>query len=91
MWKDYSRITGGGEVRRAAKFANPSVGTTVRALTDREGKQRHTIGEVVIMLRGESFTPNNRDQYYQLLPAGHVQMGITERSVEQALFLQEVI
>jgi len=62
----------------------------LEALTVGEGKQAHTIAEMEKMLRGESFAPNDGDQYYELPPAGHAHKHITEQSVEQALFLQLV-
>jgi hypothetical protein len=41
----------GGEVLRAAKFANPRAGATKEALTNREGKQPNTMAEMEKMLR----------------------------------------
>jgi len=57
----------------------------MEALTDGEGKQTNTIAENEEMLRGESFTLNDADQYCELRPAGHAHERITEQSVERAL------
>ena len=54
----------------------------MEALTDREGKQANTIAGEEEMIRGESFPPNNGDQYYDLPPVGHSHKLITEQSVE---------
>jgi len=42
MWSEYFQNLRGAEVWRAARYANPRAGTTVEALTDREGKQVNT-------------------------------------------------
>jgi hypothetical protein len=81
---------GGGEVWRAVKFNNPPAGATVEALIDREGKQANTIAEKEEMLKGESFTLNDGDRYYELHPAGQAQERITWQSVKRALFFQSV-
>jgi len=72
----------GGEVWRAAKFANPRAGATVEALTDREGTQANTMAGKEKMLRGESFPVNDGDQYYELPPATQAKERITEQLVE---------
>jgi hydrogenase maturation factor HypF (carbamoyltransferase family) len=38
MWSEYLQDLRGAEVQRAARYANPRAGTTLEALTDREGK-----------------------------------------------------
>jgi len=62
MWGDYLQNLGGAEVWRAAPYANPQAGTTVEALTDRDGKQANTSLEKEEMLRHKSFPPNDGDQ-----------------------------
>jgi len=42
----------------------------VRALNDRDGKQANTIADEEEMLRAESFSLHDRDQYSELPPAG---------------------
>jgi len=42
------------------------------------------------MLRGESFPPNEYDQYFELPPAGQAHQSMTERAVERDLFSQSV-
>jgi hypothetical protein len=61
MWNEYLLNLKGGEVWRAAKFANPRAGASVEALTDREGKQANTIAEKEKILRGEFFPMNDGD------------------------------
>ena len=63
----------------------------MEVLTDREGMQANTIAEKETMLRGESFPPDNGDQYYELPPAGPAHKPITEQSVEGALSSQSVM
>jgi len=77
-------------VWRAARYPNPRAGTTLEALTDRDGKQANTSLEKEEMLRHESFPPNDGDQYYELPPAGSAHPRVTEQAVEQALFFQSV-
>jgi len=45
MWNENWKILRGAEVWSAAKFANPQVEMTVKAWTNRDGKQENTIGE----------------------------------------------
>jgi hypothetical protein len=52
----------GAEVWTAPRHANLPPGTTVEALTDREGKQANPSFEKEEMLRCESFPPNDGDQ-----------------------------
>jgi len=80
----------GAEVWRAARYANPRAGTTVEALTDRDGKQTNTSLEKEEMVRHKSFPPNDGDQYYELPPAGSAHTRVTEQAVELALFSQSV-
>jgi len=90
MWNDYLLNRKVVEGWRGAKFDNTRAGATVQALTDREGKQANTIAEKEKMLTGESFPPNEGDQYYELPPAGHAHECRTEQSVKRALFSQSV-
>jgi len=60
----------------------------VEALTDREGKQANTALEKEEILRRESFLANDDDQYYELPPAGCAHTGVSEQTVERALFSQ---
>jgi len=90
MWTEYLQNLRGAEVWRAAPYANPRVGTTVEAVTDREGKKANTSLEKEDMLRRESFPPNDDDQYYELSPTGSAQTRITAQAVEGALFSQSV-
>ena len=48
---------------RAAQYANPQVGMTMEALTDREGKQATIATQIEEMLGRESFPPKDDDQY----------------------------
>jgi hypothetical protein len=80
----------GGEVWRAAKFANPPVGATIVASTGREGKQANTMAEKEKMLRGESIPRNDGDQYYEQPTVGQGQELITEQLVERALYSHSV-
>jgi len=89
-WDDYLQNVTGGEVWRAAKFTNPQAGATVEELTDIEWKQANTIAEKEEMLRGESFPLNDGYQYCELPPAGQAHEGITEHSVERAVFSESV-
>jgi len=90
MWGDYLQNLRGAEVWRAARYANPRAGTTVEALTDRDGKQANTSLEKEEMLRHESFPPNDGDQDYELPPAGSAHTRVTEQAVERALLSQSV-
>jgi len=63
MWGEYLQNLRGAEVWRVARYPNPRAGTTVEALTDRDGKQANTSLEKEEMLRHESFPPNGGDQY----------------------------
>jgi hypothetical protein len=90
IWSEYLQNLRGAEGWRAAQYANPWVGMTVEALTDREAKQANTSQEKEEMLRRESFPPNDDDQYYKLPPAGSAHTCVTEQAVEQALFSQSV-
>jgi hypothetical protein len=80
----------GGEVWRAAKFANPQVGATIVASTESEGKQANTMAEKEKMLRGEAIPMNDGDQYYEQPTVGQDQERITKQLVERALFSQPV-
>ena len=71
----------GAEVWRAAPYAIRRAGTTVEALTDREGKQANTSLEKEEMLRRSSYPPNDHDQYYKLAPAGSSHMCVAEQAV----------
>jgi len=82
MWIDYLQNDRGDEVWRAARYANPRAGTTVGALTEREGKQANTILEEEEMLRRESFPRNDIKQYDKLPPAGSAHTHVTEQAVE---------
>jgi hypothetical protein len=62
MLEDYLKTLRGAEVWRAAMFANPGAGASLEALTDRDGKQAHTITEIEETLRQESFPQNEHDQ-----------------------------
>jgi len=90
MWSEYLQNLRGAEVWRAARYANPQAGTTVEALTDREGKQANTSLEKEELLRCKSFPPNDDVQYYQLPPAGSAHTRVTEQAVERSLFSQAV-
>jgi len=63
---------------------------TVEALTDRDGKQANTSLQKEEMLRHESFSLNDGDQYYELPPVGSAHTHVTEQAVERALFSQSV-
>jgi len=90
MWSEYLQNLRGAEVWRAARYANPRAGMTVKALTGREGKQANTSLEKEEMLRGESFPPNDDDQYYKLPPAGSAHTCVTEQAVERAICSESV-
>ena len=90
MWNEYLPNLRGGEVWRAAKFANTRAGATVDALTDRRRKQANTMAEKENMLRGEFFQTNDGDQYYELPPAVQDHKRLTEMLVERALFSQSI-
>jgi len=45
MWNDYAKNLRAAEIWRGAKFANAPAGMTVEALTNRDGKQAHTMAE----------------------------------------------
>jgi hypothetical protein len=80
----------GAEVCRATRYANPLAGTTVEALTNREGKQGNTSLEKMQMVSRESFPPNDADQFNRLPPADTANKRITEQAVERAWFSQSV-
>jgi hypothetical protein len=65
MWSEYLQTLRGAEFWRAARYANPRAGMTVKALTDREGKKANTATEKEDMLRREFFPPDDNDQYYE--------------------------
>jgi len=90
MWSEYLHNLREAEVWRAARYANPRAGTTVEALTDREGKQANTSLETEEMLRRKSCPPNDDDQYYELPPAGSAHTRVSEQAVERALIPQSV-
>jgi hypothetical protein len=73
----------GAEVWRVALYANPQIGMTVEALTDREGKQANTEYEKEEMRRNESCPSNDGNRYYEFPPAGSAHPCITEQAVEQ--------
>jgi hypothetical protein len=43
---------------REAKFGNPRAGTTIKALTDRDGNEASTTAKKEEMFRGKSFPSN---------------------------------
>jgi len=90
MWGEYLQNVTGAEVWRAARYANPRAGTTVEALTDRDGKQVNTSLEKEDMLRHESFPPNACNQHYELPTAGSPHKCAPEQAVEGALFSQSL-
>ena len=51
MWRDYLQSLRGAKGWRAAQYVNPCAGTTMEALTDREGEQANTSLEKEQMLR----------------------------------------
>jgi hypothetical protein len=63
MWNDYVQNFMGGKAWRAAKFTNHQVGGTVGVVTYRYGKQANSIAEKEDMVRRETFSLNDRDQY----------------------------
>ena len=91
MCGDYLQNLRGAEEWRAARYGNPPAGTTVEALTDRDGKQANTSLEKEDILRHEFFPLNDGDQYYELPPAGSGHTRVTEQAVERALFSQSVM
>jgi hypothetical protein len=82
MWDGYLKNLKGAEVRRAAKFPNPRAGSTVEALTNRDGNHANTISKEEEMLRRESFPPNGNEQYFELPVAEQVHQSVTELAVE---------
>jgi hypothetical protein len=72
----------GGEGWRQAQYVNPRVGTTVAALTGREGKLANTSLQKDEMQRLELFPPNDKDQYYKLHLAGSGHTCVVEHTVE---------
>jgi len=90
MWNVYLKKLRGGDVWRAAKFANPRTGATVEALTDREGNQANTLAEQEKLLRGESFPMNDGDLYYAIPPVGQAHERITKQLVDRALFTRSL-
>jgi len=54
------------------------VGTTVGALTDRDGKQADTSLAKKERLRHQSFALNDGDRYSKLPPAGSAHTRVTE-------------
>jgi len=62
----------------------------VESLPDREGKQANTSLEKKEMLRSESVSPNDNDQYYEPPPAGIADTRVTVQAVERVLFFQSV-
>jgi len=77
-------------VSRSARYANPRACITVEDLSDREGMQAITATEKEEMQRGESFLPNDDNQYYELPPVGSGHTRVTEQADERALFSQSV-
>jgi hypothetical protein len=63
MWSEYLHNLRGDEVWRSARSANPRAGTTVEALTNREGTQANLSLEKDEMLKRESFPANDDDEY----------------------------
>jgi hypothetical protein len=66
------------------------VEATVEPPTNTEGKQANTIAEKEEMFRGESFSLNNENKYYELPPTGLGNEHITEQSVERPMFSYSV-
>jgi hypothetical protein len=60
----------GAVVWKAARYANHQAGTTMEALTVRDGKEANTSVEKEEMLRHESCPPNNGDQYHETTSSG---------------------
>jgi len=77
-------------VWRGARYANPRVGMTVEALTDRDDKEANTSLEKEELLSHESFPPNDSEHHYELPPAGSAHTRVTEEVVGRALFSQSV-
>jgi len=90
MLSEYWQNLKEAEVWRAARYANPWAGTTVEALTHKDGKQANTSLEKEVMMRHESFPLNDDDQYYELPPAGSPHTRVTAQAVELALCSQSV-
>ena len=59
MSRDYLHNLVGAEVCRVARYANPQAVVTVKVITEKEDKQANSILEKELMLRCESFPPNN--------------------------------
>jgi len=90
MWGDYLQNLSGAERWRALRYVKPRAGTTVEAITDRDGKQAKTSLEEEEMRRHESCHPNDGDQYHKLPAAGSAHTSVTEQAVEGALISQSV-
>jgi hypothetical protein len=69
---------------------DPHAGTTVVALSGRDGKQTNTSLEKEEMLRHKSFLLKDGDQQYEPPPAGSVLTCATEQAVKRALFSQSM-
>jgi len=82
IWADHLQNLSRAEEWRAARYVNPRVGTTVEALTDRDGKHANTSLVKKEMLRLESFPPNDGDQYHKLPPLGSALTRVTEQADE---------
>jgi hypothetical protein len=89
-WSDKLQNLLGAEVWRAAHCANPRVGMTVEASTDREGKEVNPATEKEAMLSCEKFPPNDNDQFYELHPGGSTPTHVTEQAIKRALNSQSV-
>lgn len=63
MWNDSLTNLWGAEEWRAAKFANPQVGATVEALTDRDGKETNTGNPNKDILKREPISVTKHDHY----------------------------
>jgi len=90
MRNDYLKSLWRAEVWREVKFANPRAGSTVEALTERDGTHADTITKREEMQRRESFPLHEHDQYIEQLPAGQALQSLTQQAVEPALFAQSV-
>jgi hypothetical protein len=90
MWGDYLNNLMRAKIWREAWYANPWAGTTVEALTGRDGKQAETGFEKKEMMRRESFRPTDGDQSYELPRTGSAHTRFTEDAMDLALFSQVV-
>jgi len=82
MRSEYLPNLRGAKVQRAARYANPQADTTMKPVTDREGKQTNTSLEKEEMLRSESFPPNDDDQDCERTPAGSAHALVIKQVIE---------